>query len=274
MNQRQPSIISAILLIAVLFIFNGCRKDRDKDLDETLGYDTGIFESVSNDVDNMLGQVVQDGTVNQRLPSGANQFNLNGCAIVSHDTLNDIITIDFGNGCTGSDGRTRSGSISINYSGSYFVAGSSHTVSFTNYFVDTRRIEGARTVTNNGLNVSGNTNWTVVAANMKMTRSDGFWRTWNSTRNREMTQGFGDQVWSNDVYRINGSATGTNSDGNSFSMSITNLLRDNSCYWIRSGAVAITSANGQTRTVDFGNGACDDQATVTVGGQTRSITLR
>lgn len=274
MKRKITSITPAILLIAVMFIVNGCRKDRDNDMDDTLGYDTGIFESVSNDVDNMLGQVVQDGTVNQRVASASNQFNLSGCAVINHDTLNNIITIDFGNGCTGSDGRTRSGSITISYTGGYFVSGSVHTMSFSNFYVDGRRIEGVRTITNNGLNGSGNMNWTVVATNMKMTRPDGFWRTWNSTRNREMTQGFGDFLWSNDVYRINGTASGNNSNGNSFSMTITNLLRDNSCFWIRSGTIAITPTNGLTRTIDFGAGACDDQATVTVGSQTRSITLR
>ena len=123
------------------------------------------------------------------------------------------------------------------------------------------------------MNTAGNMNWTIVATNMKITRPDGLWRNFNSTRNRELIQGFGDSLWTNDVYRINGTATGSNSRGHSFSETLTNLIRDNSCHWITSGTIAITSSTGQSKTIDFGNGNCDDLATVTEGNQTRTITL-
>jgi hypothetical protein len=274
MKKKQIFATGMLILSVAVLSITGCRKDRDTDNDDTLGYDTGIFESVSNEVDNMVGTVTQDGTVNQKLSTGNNPFNFSGCAIVTHDSVNHHITIDFGSGCTGLDGRNRAGKINIDYSGQYYVQGSYHVVTFDSFYVDSRHIEGTRTITNMGYNSSNYMNWNIVASNMKMTRTDGFWRTWNSTRNRELISGGNDLIWSNDVYRINGNATGSNSNGRSFTMIISGLLRDFSCYWITEGTISITPSNGLTRTIDFGNGSCDNQATLTVGNQTRTITLR
>lgn len=268
---KSRSVLFALVLTTALW---ACRKDREE-FDTTIGYEVGQFESITNDVDNMIGQVWQgDGTISQKLATPVSGSLLSGCATVTHDTLNNTIEIDFGTGCTGLDGRTRAGIVNITYTGSYFTPGSSHTITFDSFYVDTRHIEGIRQVTNNGLNNAGNMNWTIVAANMKITRTDGYWRSWNSTRNREMTQGLGDSTWSNDVYRINGTASGSNSNGNTFTMTISDVVRPNSCGWITSGTIVISPGNLQSRILDFGNGTCDDQATVTVGSQTRTITLR
>jgi hypothetical protein len=41
-----------------------------------------------------------------------------------------------------------------------------------------------------------------------------------------------------------------------------------------SGIFNHTPENKPTRTIDFGDGACDDIATVTVNGKTYTVTLR
>jgi hypothetical protein len=51
-----------------------------------------------------------------------------------------------------------------------------------------------------------------------------------------------------------------------------------SCRWFDKGVLTLTRNNGSSRTVDFGDGTCDDQATITVTGRrgrtiTRNITL-
>ena len=270
--MKKSKIIPALIAFSIAVLaFNACRKDAETD--DTLAFDTGVMESVSNDVDNMVGQVAQGGGVSQRLSAPESQFGFSGCAVVTHDSINHHITLDFGTGCVGLDGRTRAGKIQIDYSGRYMTQGSYHTCTYDSFYVDNRHIEGSRTITNNGMNTAGNMNWTIVATNMKITRPDGLWRNFNSTRNRELIQGFGDSLWTNDVYRINGTATGSNSRGHSFSETLTNLIRDNSCHWITSGTIAIISSTGQSKTIDFGNGNCDDLATVTEGNQTRTITL-
>jgi hypothetical protein len=77
-----------------------------------------------------------------------------------------------------------------------------------------------------------------------------------------------------DAYEITGSGTVTRPNNTSFTMNITApLLVALNCNWIKQGTVQITPANNVVRTLDYGSGTCDDQATLTVNGNTTNITL-
>jgi hypothetical protein len=78
---------------------------------------------------------------------------------------------------------------------------------------------------------------------------------------------------SDDAYDITGSANGINRKGNAFTATITTALHVQAgCPYIESGVVEHT-VNNKTYTLDFGNGTCDNQATITVNGVSRTITL-
>jgi hypothetical protein len=282
MKLKQRSAMM-LLLVASLFILSvntGCKKEKDETDTEdfqSTSEDIGQAESISQDADNMISEVARQGTFDHANTSDPNydQFSFNSCATVTNDSINHIITFDFHSGCTGADGKTRAGKIIVNYTGTgYFDPGSSWTMTFDSFYVNTRHVEGTRSVVNNGLNSSGNMNWSITATNMKVTRTDGTWRTWNSSRNREMVAGFGDSLWVNDVYVVNGTADGSNSAGMSVNCVLTDLRHEHTCHWITSGTLQITPASRPVRTIDFGNGSCDDVATVTKNGVTRTIHLR
>jgi hypothetical protein len=64
------------------------------------------------------------------------------------------------------------------------------------------------------------------------------------------------------------------SDGKSWSSEVTTpLVRKFTCRWFVSGVLTINFTGGQAL-LDFGNGQCDNRATLTVNGQNREITLR
>lgn len=192
------------------------------------------------------------------------------------------VTYDFGAGCTGADGRTRSGQIIVTHTGRYRDAGSVMTVLPVNYVVDGRAIEGTKTVTNNGRNGQGNLSYTVAIAQGEVTFPDGTSRTLNATWTREWIAGEGTTVHDlgvagllDDVWLISGSATGTRRGGQIWSAVITTpLRRELSCQNIVSGVVEISPDGRATRTLDYGNGDCDRIATMTVNGNTRTIMLR
>lgn len=76
-----------------------------------------------------------------------------------------------------------------------------------------------------------------------------------------------------DVYEITGSASGSK-NGNSYTMTIIQpLVRALACNWISSGKMEIQPSGALLRTIDFGAGTCDDQATVTIAGTVYNITL-
>ena len=282
MNKLKQVAKSSLLAIALLVIASnyGCKKEKDvTDLEDfqSTSQDIGQAESIGSDVDNMTSQIARTGTFDQSNPSDANhdQFNFLSCATVTHDSINHVITYDFHSGCTGADGKVRAGKVIVNYTGTgHFDPGSSWVVTFDSFYVNTRHVEGTRSVVNNGFNTDNNMNWTITATNMRITRADGTWRTWNSVRNREMVAGYGDTDWQNDDYLINGTADGTNSNGDAVNCVLTDLRREHDCHWITSGTLQITPGSRPVRTIDFGSGTCDDQATVTKNGVSRTITLR
>ncbi len=271
-------------MIAAAFIsftfLTSCKKDKsdisDNDEMTANAEQFGDAEGISADIDNIADEAMLHGSVEQRLNSTSQNNLLISCATVTNDSINQVITIDFGTGCPGHDGRIRSGQIIIHYSGgTYFTTGFQRVVTFNAFYVNSRHIEGMRTITNNGVNASGHINWSVNVQSMRVTQTDGSYHLWNSLRVREMISG--DTLLSNpadDIYSITGSSSGINSNGNSCSATITNpLIKRGDYRYIVSGTVTITPSARPQRTLDYGNGSLDDIATVTRNGNTHIIHL-
>ncbi len=272
------AIISALTLLSIW----GCKKDKE-DTDQRAAIDNATAENAFNDV---FKQV--DNGAKQTAESGAQkvmQLDSLGCATVSitpFDTVNwpKTLTIDFGtSNCLCADGKYRRGKIIAVLTGKYRTAGTVITVTLDNYYVSDNHVEGNKTITNMGhvgtYNGGNNLKYSIVVTNGKVTTSDGV-ITWESNRYREWIEGESTTWpnWQDDVYLITGSASGTTINQNPFTINITNPLRVAlNCRWIESGTLEITPQGLATRTLDFGSGNCDDQATVTINGVTYIITM-
>jgi len=77
-----------------------------------------------------------------------------------------------------------------------------------------------------------------------------------------------------DVVTVNGTSSGTNRDGRTFTVNVNNIVKKGNCKWISSGTMELTPDGYKARTVDYGNGTCDDDATYTVNGQTIAFKLK
>ncbi|HRG57519.1 MAG TPA: hypothetical protein PK323_01100 [Bacteroidia bacterium] len=276
--MKTFKIIFSALLISSLFILSSCKKDRDDLNDTTVASDNEQNETFSNDVMNIADNAAKTGSAGYRTSEEQEVFDvLSTCATVTHDTISTprVLIIDFGSSnCLCADGRNRRGKIIVTYTGRYFEIGAIKTMNFDNFYRNDNKLEGTRTITNNGLDAQGRMNWTINAQNMKITKSNGKVHTWNSVRTRTMLAGNDTKTWTDDVYQITGSASGTNANGINYTANITKPLhRAMNCRWIDSGTIEITPEGRAVRTVDFGNGNCDDQATVNVRNKTRNITL-
>ena len=157
--------------------------------------------------------------------------------------------------------------------GAYRDSGSTHTITFSNYFVNDNQVQGTKTVSNTGRNTGGNLVFSIVE-NGSVTQPGGGTITRSSNRFREWFAGESTPIWNDDIYLLTGNANGTNADGDAFTSSITTALRKEiGCRNVVSGVLEFTPASRPTRTIDFGNGTCDNTATVTVNGRSRTITL-
>jgi len=87
----------------------------------------------------------------------------------------------------------------------------------------------------------------------------------------------GNPVNTDPVVEVYGTANGVNRTGRAFSVNIpqtTPLIKHKLCQFIDKGVMDLTPADFKTRTVDFGNGVCDDNATFTVNGSTVAFKLK
>lgn len=274
MKTKTIKLTWAIVAIMLTLNFAACRKIKnEKDTDTTMSQDNAMGEFVFNDVSNIADDASE-------VNSGDNLTNYktaSNCATVTKDTLAfpKTITIDFGpNNCLCADGRYRKGKILISYTGKYRDSGSVHTITFDDYHVNNNKIMGSKTVQNMGLNTNNQSYFNITVNGLIIKANTGDSVTWNSNRVRTWLQGESTQTWLDDVYQITGSGSGQRANGTQYTMTIINpLVKAKSCNWIQQGKVDIQPTGGNLRTIDYGNGNCDDQATVTIGGSTFNITL-
>jgi hypothetical protein len=284
-HMKTSAFLTGSLTILALtsLTFTGCRRD-EEDADTSAASDNALAEAIYSDVTNIADEAGISGSLsNYRLGDPDNGGVLSACATLDFDTINtadqDTITVDFGSvNCTCNDGRNRRGQIIVYYTGGYRDSASTHTITFNNYYVNDHQVLGTKTVTNLGHNAAGNLVYDIDVNGTIHLASNAGTITWSSDRQREWTAGESTAIWSDDMYSITGTASGTSAAGENFSVSITSPLIRNMAIGCRrhftQGTVTVTPDSRPVRTIDFGTGACDDLATVTINNNTYTIHLR
>jgi hypothetical protein len=163
----------------------------------------------------------------------------------------------------------------VNFNGNYWATGTVISYSFEDYFINDNQIVGTKTVTNKGRNVSNKLWWETIVNGSVIKANNGGTFTWNSVRQHEWSEGESTPfIWWDDVYLITGSASGTNVDGKTYAIDITSPLRKKlNCEWLQSGTLNLQVEGLPLIVLDYGNGTCDNIATVTINGQTYTISL-
>ena len=270
--------LALTFLMAAFFMLSSCKKDNvATDNDFSASRDDAFAEATYDNVTNIADEAYSLKT-NGNYKSSDNIF-LGDCATVTLDTtvFPRVLTIDFGDtNCLGNDGRYRRGKIIVTFTGRYWYPGTIITTTFDEYYVNDNQVEGTKVVTNNGFNAEGNMNWD-IAVNGLITLANGEGTiTWNSQRNREWIEGITTPYnrWDN-IYLITGDAHGQRANGLHWTRVITSPLRvELACRFIVSGTVEIKPEGKALRILDFGDGSCDNEATVTINGNVYTIYLR
>ena len=185
------------------------------------------------------------------------------------------LTLDWGTGCTGNDGITRSGQITVSLSGRMDVVNNVATFTFDNFYSDGNKLTGIHTITYTGLN-SGN-NWPRYEVHTEaiITFPDNKTITYNSDNIRLFAAGSDTPLnWNDDVWHIEGSSSGKTRSGVNWTATCTNdLVKKVACKWFDSGTLEVTPQDGLTSTIDFGDGTCDNNATITIGDKTINVEM-
>lgn len=278
--------LSAFLAIAVCTVaFTSCSKDDDDEnsltpeMEQTvtLAREKAISDNVTEDVHNLLMDVVADEDLMGNRSSVPMQGRTLACATVTITPLVGFpktLTIDFGTGCTDNLGIHRSGIVTVVLSDSLRTTRATAQMSFQNYLVQGHKVEGNINWTNTSTLVEKK--WMREVINGKITPPAGaaFW-TFNSSRTITHVAGASTPLQIlDDEFDITGVGSVTNAANFTRTDTIlTPLHKKVICANIDKGSVKLTGAN-HTAILDFGNGACDRIATLTIAGYPpRTITL-
>ncbi|MEP7230757.1 MAG: hypothetical protein ABI691_10925 [Ginsengibacter sp.] len=268
------------LLTATVFIvvggFSACKKDKNSSSSEIeatveLSGDQAISDNLNSDAEYVLNEAAIDNNFSGNTPATVTStLNVLSCAEVTVAPLQGFpknITIDFGGGCTSTNGITRSGKIYIALSDSLRKSGSVAIMTFENYYVSGFKKEGKITWTNTSQ--GSIKSWTRTCEDGKITAPGG--RYWFHVGTQEVVQTQGSSTPLNlldDVFSITGSHTVTNAAGNSRTSTITDALEKKvSCENIDMGKIKIEGPN-HFAILDFGDGSCDKIATISIDGST------
>ncbi len=284
--MKKMLLTSKMLLIigALTFGLTSCNKDKFSENAETAAaQNLNIAEVEDDNTQIMADQAEAEGAVNLRTsePTDNSAVDLiTGCAIVTRDSISipKKITIDFGTGCTNTNGVTRKGKIIVTYTGRYRDAGTVIHIVSEGYYINSNKIDIDRTVTNLGENGNGNFVFGIHAERM-VTFSDGTTSSSSIDKTREWMAGDDTpRNFTDDVFRVNGTGTHTSRRGIVYdATTLTPLIRRVVCHQFVSGEVKIVRQGERSRfgIINFGTGECDNEATVTLdNGRSFNIDLR
>ncbi len=202
--------------------------------------------------------------------------NFPPCAVVTvdNDEFPKTITVDYSEGCIGRMGLAKKGLLTIYMSDTILNEGAEYTYTFENLTVGNREIEKTATLTNLGENDEGN--WEISYEMLSTTTFTRDEVTYVIVREmsgiQEWLAGFETPETADDQFIRNGEGTVTVNDELKFERTVTDLLIDRSCKYPLSGVIEITR-DGETMTIDFGTGECDNIALVTKDGESEEIEL-
>lgn len=161
------------------------------------------------------------------------------------------------------------GTVSVTYEEGEGAGNASFIATFTNFYVGTVKLNGTRTyeISANSTEAMGTF---TVTSDMSVELEDGYTITENGTKTLSVSY---DEETQNILFSLTGNWT-VEADGNTYAVEIIEDLQGNSsCEHMTSGTM-LASKNGLAVTVDFGNGNCDDVATIIYpNGATEEISL-
>ena len=287
--MKKNNIIASILIVASIITLNSCKKKTEVDNESQSVVDNAVCEQQFMSIQPVVSEkgITQSGI--KRTTAFETWIILGAINTPSvttpgpNDTLdvspadgiydNGPVTfqLTYNTGFIGNDGIPRTGSLKITTAKRWSAFNNTITVDLVNFLVNgTVTYSGQVKITRtNALSV------TCEVINGKCT--NGSWNI-DYAGTKTITQIGGQNtpnIEADDIISITGNASGVNREGRAFTTSITTpLIKYSNCKMICAGTVDLTPEGFKTRTVDFGSGACDDDATYTVNGQTISFKLK
>lgn len=296
----MKSLTSAtfVAFLALGLIFTSCRKKEEvKETVESVqaAEDNGMIESEfdnakdASDAEAGATSGVKRTTGIRRVIMVLPQDSAKTSVVVSDSGSYKKIEINYGNDPVAcNDGKYRKGSIIYRVDTAFYkTTNAKASMTLVNYYAgwnknNLTQFTGKRELTNNGPNTSGQPQFTLSVTGASAITSSGT-ISWTSTRVITKTAGYTTplNIW-DDEYSVTGTASGTNRNGEAFTVNITTPLYKKvklgcaSTFVTGIWTLTVTSSS-KTMTLNYdayGDGACDKVAKVTINGNDRIVTVQ
>ena len=285
------------LSLVLSFLMIGCSKDNDDNNAAAFTTDEAkvnsqidmVNDDVSDIVEAQFSATMQDNVSGRAAEIGGSSSNLTACATVTRipafgtaltPGTNVTKTIDFGtSGCALANGNVLKGRIIVTFT--YQPEATSQTINyeFANFYHNAIKITGNKTFTRTM--TTGENAHPVVVMDMDMDATFPDQRVFHrvGTRTREFIEGYNTPLnYLNDIHKVTGHWTTTFPNTTIQTSTITTpVIVKMGCILVNKPVlvegVTTFTRNGNTATLDYGNGTCDNLAVFTANGNAYNIVI-
>jgi hypothetical protein len=274
-TMKKTMLPLAMLAICTGLVFTACKKENNTTEEVQAQLDIAKqFLQANNAV--VSGSVEMSQGAEKHASGGLAPEGEERCGSVTSTPADPLafpksILFNYGTGCTDWAGVTRSGAFTLQLD-KIWEAGTTTSVAYDQFMENGVLLNGSVGFSN--LSDSLGFGFNFKATNLVRVEANGEQSGVGADLTFKQTVGvitFWD--WQDDVYNITGSSNYTLANGETGSFAITEpLKKNNNCQWVSKGKAQLTW-NGVLMDIDYGNGDCDNKATVTINGVQYEITL-
>lgn len=265
-------LIYLFAAVALLSSCDGTRDEEEEDVNTQVSQETTASDAFYNHIFAVANDEVSDAEDEEFSSKTSKTSEVDPCADVEYYLSSDLsfienLTIEYTDASCSYLGRKRLGKIHVHLTGRLNEIGTVMTVTLEDFYVSNHKVEGTQVSENKALTASFD--WIIdqTVTNGKVTLPNGEFLTWQS--NKEITLELLNQKI---VYT--GSGSGTSSKGFNYGLTITKPLKlDFGCPYVQEGELTIDPDGFAAQVIDYGNGGCDNKATISSNGQSIDIIL-
>lgn len=256
----------AVAVIGIALFSTSCKKKEEQE-----EYNQVALDATSSEDDEMM---TRDEEILVGLPCNYDLTQLLApCVVVTETstTFPKTVTIDYGVGCTNSNGITKKGKVIIYMSNPLNMEGAVRQISFDGFYVNATQITGTKNLENTGFNASGNAlisvdaDLTFTNGNGTRTRSSDHVREWIGHATCERTD---------DEFLITGSGSVTRNNGTVRPYSITSAIHiKHSCRYPVAGEIDFGTTANRGCIINYGSGECDEFVQLTTKRKNKVFTI-
>ncbi len=220
---------------------------------------------IAEEVNSIITKDYEEDSANKNI-TNINQPYLPDCVTRTYtsDGTNHSVEFDFGTtACVMPNGNAITGKILYTYIGDILADTKTITYTLIDFTFNNIEVEGSDIIDHIRSNTNGNPQST-IHVDFTITWPSGLVGERTGTILREWIEGSDTLLdWTDDVFLVSGNWSTTFDNGNTYSANIiTNLRRELTCWYFVSGTIDF-NYNGLIFTGDYGNGTCDNDATLT-----------